>query len=63
MSKNFMHIARLNKNDEFYTQYEDILNEVTHYKDKFINKIIYCNCDTEDSNFYKIFKIILKIFV
>lgn len=45
------------KNDEFYTKYEDIENEIQYYKKHFENKIIYCNCDNpEKSNFWKYFK-------
>lgn len=37
--------ARYNKDDEFYTRYDDISNELIHYKSSFYNKIVYCNCD------------------
>lgn len=48
--------ARKNKNDEFYTRYEDIHKEMIHYKDHLKDKVIYCNCDNpEFSNFYKYF--------
>ena len=33
------------KNDEFYTQYEDIENEVMKYRKQFKNKIVYLPCD------------------
>ena len=58
MSKNKnLHSAKKEKNDEFYTQYEDIEKEVKHYKEHFKDKIIYCNCDDpEQSNFYKYFQ-------
>ena len=48
--------ARVIKNDEFYTQLPDIENELKHYKEHFKDKIVYCNCDTEDSNFIKYFR-------
>lgn len=32
-------------NDEFYTTYETIEKELTHYKTSLFNKTIYCNCD------------------
>ena len=51
-----MHKARVIKNDEFYTQLPDIENELKHYKEHFKDKIVYCNCDNEDSNFIKYFK-------
>ena len=39
------------RNDEFYTQTEDIENEVIHYEKELENKVIYCNCDSINSNF------------
>lgn len=49
--------ARKNKNDEFYTFYEDIETEINSYNPEiFKNKIIYCNQDSSKSNFYKFFK-------
>ena len=48
--------ARKKKNDEFYTQYADIENEMKHYIKHFENKIVYCNCDDYRwSNFFKYF--------
>ena len=47
--------ARKEKNDEFYTQIEDIENELKHYVEYFKDKIVYCNCDSYDSNFYILF--------
>jgi len=49
------------KDDEFYTNYEDIKAELTHYTKYFKGKVIYCNCDdhngiglgTPKSNFIK----------
>ena len=37
--------ARLNKKDEFYTQLQDIENELRHYRGHFEGKTVYCNCD------------------
>jgi len=55
-NNNSLHNAHRNKMDEFYTQYSDIEKELKYYKDKFKNKIVYCNCDDpEISNFYKYF--------
>lgn len=51
-----LHKAKKEKNDEFYTRYEDIAKELQHYKEHFIDKIVYCNCDTADSNFVKYFQ-------
>lgn len=48
--------AAKNKNDEFYTRLTDIENELSHYKEHFKNKIVYCNCDDPyRSNFVKYF--------
>ena len=43
--------AYLAKNDEFYTRYEDIEKELIHYEKELKDKIIYCNCDSINSNF------------
>lgn len=49
--------AKREKNDEFYTRYEDIANEVQHYKEHFKGKTVYCNCDDyRFSYFVKYFK-------
>ncbi len=50
-----LHRARAAKNDEFYTQYDDVKKECDNYLSHFFNKIIYCNCDTADSAFVKYF--------
>lgn len=57
MAKNTnMTKARVNKNDEFYTQIEDIETEVRHYKSQLSGKTIICNCDDPyESNFVKYF--------
>ena len=44
------------KNDEFYTQLCDIERELSHYKEHFRGKTIFCNCDDPRiSNFFKYF--------
>lgn len=44
------------KKDEFYTQLVDIELELKNYKDKFKDKVIFCNCDDPyESNFFKYF--------
>jgi hypothetical protein len=51
-----LHKASKAKKDEFYTQLTDIEKELKHYKEKFQNKIVYCNCDDPfESNFFKYF--------
>ena len=54
MNKNLQK-AKKEKNDEFYTQLTDIEKELGHYIKHFKNKIVFCNCDSKDSNFYKYF--------
>jgi Adenine-specific methyltransferase EcoRI len=55
MSKNLsLNKAKELGNDEFYTLYEDIALELSHYKEAFIGKRVYCNCDDPSlSNFWK----------
>ena len=61
--------AKKEKNDEFYTLYTDIENEVSHYLDNLKGKIIYCNCDNPlKSEFVKYFqknyeKLVLQKFI
>ena len=41
---------------EYYTQYIDIEDEIAHYFDFFIGKVVLCNCDdAELSNFFRYF--------
>ncbi|MBR3676073.1 MAG: modification methylase [Alphaproteobacteria bacterium] len=40
-----LHRANTEKNDEFYTTYEEVEKELNHYAKQFNNKVIYCNCD------------------
>lgn len=50
--------AKRQKNDDFYTQLPDIENELKHYKQHFVGKVVYCNCDDPKiSNFYKYFSL------
>ena len=64
MSKNAnFHSAKRNKNNEFYTRYEDIDKELLRYKDQFTGKTVYCNCDNpEVSQFFKYFFLNFKLF-
>lgn len=49
--------AKRSKNDEFYTQMDDIVKELSHYEKHFIGKSIFLNCDDpEASNFWKYFE-------
>ena len=49
--------ARGNKNDEFYTTYESVDEEISHYKAYFLDKIVYCNADNpRTSEFSKYFQ-------
>ncbi len=52
--------AKRAKNDEFYTQYDDIQKEIEAYleynPDVFRGKVVYCNCDDPyESNFFRYF--------
>ncbi len=54
-NKNFG-TAKVEKNDEFYTQLSDIEKELRHYRKHFEGKIVLCNCDDPfESNFFKYF--------
>ena len=51
-----LHTAKRAKNDEFYTQLDDIADELRHYKAHFQGKTVYCNCDDPRvSNFVRYF--------
>jgi hypothetical protein len=53
--------AKVNKNDEFYTQLVDIESELQHYNHHFKDKVIFCNCDdARISNFFKYFVVNFK---
>lgn len=43
-SKNMLKAKKV-KNDEFYTRFQDISDELVHYKDFFRGKSVYCPCD------------------
>lgn len=48
--------AKNSKNDEFYTTYECIEEELSHYTNHFKGKTVLCNCDDPfESNFCKYF--------
>ena len=57
MAKNSsLNAASIAKQDEFYTRYEDIQNELNHYEKHFKGKTVLCNCDDPfESNFCKFF--------
>ncbi|MEL7666161.1 MAG: adenine-specific methyltransferase EcoRI family protein [Candidatus Shapirobacteria bacterium] len=51
-----LHSASKAKQDEFYTQLNDISKELRHYRDQLQGKVILCNCDDPfESNFFKYF--------
>lgn len=55
-SNSNLHKAKIERNDEFFTLYEDIEKEMVHYKQHFNGKTVYCNCDdARESNFFKYF--------
>ena len=50
--------ARAAKNDEFYTRWESIEEEVWNYREHFRGAVVYCNCDDPKiSEFYRYFKL------
>ena len=51
-----LHRAKRNQRDEFLTQMVDVEAELQHYKEHFIDKTVYCNCDDADSSFVKYFQ-------
>ena len=56
MSNANLRIAKSSRNDEFYTLYEDIEKEMSHYDaGLFKGKRVYCNCDSPESNFVRYF--------
>ncbi len=53
---NSLNAAIKAKQDEFYTQLDDISNELKYYKQHFKGKVVLCNCDDPyESNFFKYF--------
>lgn len=48
-TKQSLYKANKIKDDEYYTIYEDIANEVSHYKDQLKGKRILCPCDWDES--------------
>lgn len=57
MSRNLnLNKAKKAKNDEFYTKYKDVENELKYYHKELRNKTLYLNCDNPKySNFWKYF--------
>ena len=63
MANKNLSAAKRAKNDEFYTQLNDIANECQHYKEHFKEKVILCNCDDlYESAFFKYFALNFKEF-
>ncbi len=55
-SNKYLHKASQAKFDDFYTQLADIERELSHYKNYFKNKVVFCNCDDPRiSNFFHYF--------
>lgn len=58
-----MNEARKNKNDEFFTQYNDIEMELREYADCFRGKRVFCNCnDGAGSKFLEFFLTMFSIY-
>jgi len=48
--------GKFNRDDEYYTRYDDIQNELNHYEKEFYGKTVLCNCDDPfESAFCKFF--------
>lgn len=47
--------AKIVRDDEFYTLTSDIEKELRCYKEQLREKVVYCNCDTPQSNFFAYF--------
>lgn len=65
MANKILSAARKTKNDEFYTQFQDIQKEVETYleydKNTFKGRVVYCNCDDPfESNFFRYFVLNFK---
>ena len=61
MSREVMNKAKKAKEDEFYTQLNDIYLELSHYKQAFQGKTVFCNCDDPyESNFFKYFAMLFN---
>ena len=59
-NKNLNSAARAKK-DKFYTQLDDIAEEVRHYKEFFKGKSVLCNCDDPfESNFFQYFALMFN---
>ncbi|MGL5013680.1 MAG: adenine-specific methyltransferase EcoRI family protein [Bacteroidales bacterium] len=48
--------ARKEKNNEFYTSFKDVNDEVDRHRSHFKDQIVYLNCDGLKSEFYRYFK-------
>ena len=56
MANKNLNKAKEAKKDEFYTQLDDINNELRHYREHFRGKTVLCNCDDPRvSNFFTYF--------
>lgn len=58
MANQNLQSAKIAKNDEFYTRFDDVQRELNYYKDQLKNKVVYCNCDDPaESAFSDYFKL------
>lgn len=55
LGNDYLTRARSEKNDEFYTRYEDIESEVSKFRERFDGKVVYCPTDGSKSNFTRYF--------
>ena len=45
--------AKITKNDEFYTLYSDVEQELVYYSGHIRGKVIYCNCNDGESGAFR----------
>lgn len=50
-----LHGSMKRKNDEYYTLYDDVVSELSHYDGEFRGASVYLPCDGEDSAFWRYF--------
>lgn len=59
-NKNLNSAAKAKK-DKFYTQLDDIAEDVRHYQEFFKGKVVLCNCDDPfESNFFQYFALMFN---
>lgn len=55
LDKKHLELAKKKKDDEFYTQYDTVVEGLSNYQNALKGKRVYLNCDNLNSNFLKYF--------